>query len=97
MLEHDDASRGGLALLDAQPDGTDTLADRVERRLRHSPYLALRNLTCTSQGDLVVLRGCLPTYYLKQVAQALAAQVEGVEQVVNEVEVVPSAAVARRG
>jgi osmotically-inducible protein OsmY len=63
-------------------------ADLAERALRSSPYLALRNVACDSRDGALVLRGCLPTYYLKQVAQAVVARVEGVRQVVNEIEVV---------
>jgi hypothetical protein len=34
------------------------------------------------------LRGHLPSHYLKQVAMARAAEVEGVRAIVNEIEVV---------
>ena len=59
----------------------------AERALRNSPYLSLRNIVCEYQDGVLTLRGCLPTYYLKQVAQAVVATLEGVRQVVNEIEV----------
>jgi osmotically-inducible protein OsmY len=62
-------------------------ADLAERALRNSPYLALRNVACDCHDGVLTLRGCVPTYYLKQVAQAAAARVDGVRQVVNEIEV----------
>jgi osmotically-inducible protein OsmY len=60
----------------------------AERALCSSPYLALRNVTCDDRDGVLTLRGSLPSYYLKQVAQAIASRVEGVRQVVNEIEVV---------
>ena len=34
-----------------------------------------------------MLRGFLPSHYLKQVAQELVCQIEGVDAVVNQIEV----------
>jgi osmotically-inducible protein OsmY len=36
---------------------------------------------------LLVLRGCLPTFFHKQVAQAAVAEIEGVIQIVNQIDV----------
>ena len=51
--------------------------------------------TVTSLADgppaadgVLTLRGCLPTYYLKQVAQTSVAGLEGVERIVNLIQVV---------
>jgi hypothetical protein len=44
-------------------------ADMAERRLRSHPYLALKNVSCGWLDGVLVLRGCLPSYYLKQIAQ----------------------------
>jgi hypothetical protein len=63
-------------------------AEVAEARLRGNPYLALRNVVCTYRHGVLTLYGCLPTYYLKQVALAAVAQVAGVERVANEIEVV---------
>jgi hypothetical protein len=63
------------------------LALEVERRLQRSGYLALREIGCEVHGGIVRLRGHLPTYYLKQVAQAIVADIEGVRQVINQIEV----------
>jgi osmotically-inducible protein OsmY len=60
----------------------------VESRLRRSGYLALRDVTCEVQAGIARLRGRLPSYYLKQMAQAIVADVEGVRRVVNLIEVV---------
>jgi osmotically-inducible protein OsmY len=60
----------------------------AERRLRGSSFLALRTIDCEYREGVLTLRGRLPTYYLKQVAQEVVAEVEGVERVSNSIEVV---------
>ncbi len=79
---------GRVALLPTPTARRVDPAELAERALRNSPYLALRNVTCACRDGVLTLRGCLPTYYLKQVAQAVVARVDGVRQVVNEIEVV---------
>lgn len=69
-------------------------AEQAEGQLRRSSYLALRSISCECRDGTLILRGCLPSYYLKQQAQAAVARVEGVGSITNEIEVlVPS----RRG
>ena len=46
---------------------------------------------------MLVLRGCLPTYYLKQIAQEAVAPLEGVERIDNRIQVVPTAFPAHQG
>jgi BON domain len=65
------------------------LGERVEQDLREGPYSALRGVHCEFHEGIAILRGRLPTYYLKQVAQTLAAQSAGVRAIVNRIEVVP--------
>jgi hypothetical protein len=61
----------------------------AERALRSGPYPALKKLTCDYQGGVLILRGCLPSYYLKQIAQEVVAQqVEGVGRLDNQIQVV---------
>ena len=60
---------------------------QVEERLRRSPYLALRNVSCFARDGVTYLHGCLPSYHVKQIAQELAAGVAGVCRVVNWIEV----------
>ncbi|MBW3599857.1 MAG: BON domain-containing protein [Planctomycetes bacterium] len=63
------------------------LLTRVQSRLRSSSYYPLRNLECEVRRDVVVLRGRLPSFYLKQVAQELVGSVRGVAEVENAVHV----------
>jgi osmotically-inducible protein OsmY len=60
---------------------------QAEGLLRQSGYLALRGVACDARDGVITLRGRLPSYYLKQVAQSIAARIEGVRRVVNEIEV----------
>jgi osmotically-inducible protein OsmY len=67
------------------------ISSRVEDLLRRSSYLALRDVSCVALGGALHLRGCLPSYYLKQVAQEVAASVAGSRRVINRIEVSVSA------
>lgn len=84
-------------VLDAPATHRSVLED-AESRLRGNAYLALQNVSCEFRQGVLTLRGCLPTYYLKQMAQAAVAHVSGVERVVNEIEVLaPSRRAPFRG
>ena len=64
-----------------------TIHRKAEARLRVSSYLALRDVSCMACDDVVYLHGRLPSYFLKQVAQEIAAGVEGVRLVINRIDV----------
>jgi len=69
------------------------IAEAANARLRASPYVSLRGLSCRcDDGGALFLQGRVPTFYLKQLVQETVADVEGVVQVVNKAEVVSSAA-----
>jgi hypothetical protein len=69
----------------------------AESQLRNNPYLALKNVTCACRDVTLVLRGCLPTNFPKQVALASVGGIAGVVRVVDEIEVrAPGAGVVRR-
>jgi len=63
------------------------LAERVERALRATGYMPLRDTEVTVHARLVNLAGRVPSYHLKQVAQATALAVPGALQVRNGLEV----------
>ena len=52
-----------------------------------SGYTALRRLRCEVTDAVVIVHGVLPSYYLKQVAQTIIQRLEGVQSVMNLVEV----------
>jgi osmotically-inducible protein OsmY len=57
--------------------------------LQKSPYTTVRRVSCRYEAGALVLRGRLPSFYHKQLAQEAVADVQGVTRVVNETEVAP--------
>lgn len=66
-----------------------SLAQAIGRRLRESPFLPLRTVTCEERDGRVILRGRVPTKYLHAFACSLAQSFVGVRDVANKIEVVP--------
>jgi osmotically-inducible protein OsmY len=66
------------------------LAELVGRALRATGYPPLRAAEVSVCGRLVILRGRVPSYYMKQLAQAAAMDVPGVRELRNDVDVVRS-------
>jgi hypothetical protein len=76
----------------SRPDPPASLQAVAERALRNGLYPALKKLSCDYRGGVLVLRGYLPTYYLKQIAQEVVARhVPGVGRLDNQIQVVPPA------
>ena len=61
---------------------------QAQELLRTSPYRPVRRVACAFHDGRLVLRGRLRTFFHKQLAQEAVARVDGVCQVVNEIEVV---------
>ncbi len=71
-----------LTIMDAP-----TIAEVAMERLRDSPYKAMRRISCECKDGVLFLRGRLFSFHEKQVAQEAVTRIDGVTQVVNEVEV----------
>ena len=65
------------------------LATRAEARLQEAPYHDLRQAPGEAREGVLTLRGRVPTYYLKQIAQTLVFSLEGVSDLRNELDVGP--------
>ncbi len=76
--------------LSPRPAPLPGVVEGAETRLRSNSYLALKNVSCEFREGVLTLRGCLPSYYLKQMAQTAVARMDGVDRVVNEIEVISS-------
>jgi osmotically-inducible protein OsmY len=63
------------------------LAERVEQALRATRYGPLRGIEVAVQARLIILRGQVPSYYLKQAAQAIALAVPGAHELRNHLDV----------
>jgi osmotically-inducible protein OsmY len=59
----------------------------VARALCATGYGSLRGIAVTVRDRVVILEGRVPSYYLKQVAQAAARAVPGGYQIRNDLEV----------
>lgn len=68
-------------------DAATTLFDRVGSALDRSPHLTGHTLHIEMRPGRIVLRGIVPSYYQKQVAQEVVRRVDGVERVDNQLEV----------
>lgn len=62
-------------------------ADEAQRGLQASSYPALRRISCEHHEGMLVLRGKVPTFYMKQLAQEAVRKIEGVGAIVNSLEV----------
>jgi hypothetical protein len=56
-------------------------------QLQLSPYRALRRVRCIFIDGTLYLQGHVPTFHYKQLAQVAVLGVEGVQRIVNELEV----------
>ena len=64
------------------------IVDEARRRLCCSSHFHLRQMTCDSNCGVLSISGRVPSYYLKQVVQSLLMEIDGVEQLVNDIDVV---------
>ena len=67
---------------------TTRVVHEAERRLESSSHLFRRTLHCDFEEGTLYVSGSVPSFYLKQTAQSLLGDIEGVERVCNEVRVV---------
>ena len=72
----------------AAEQGRRHLESLVRADLRRSTYAEVGRITCSLNGDVLTLRGCVSSYYLKQVAQRIVLdRLEGIATIVNELQV----------
>ena len=55
--------------------------------LSQSPHIAGADVECYAQCGHVTLRGVVPSFFHKQMAQEAVRHVEGVERIENEIQV----------
>lgn len=59
----------------------------AQRRLATTGYHSLKAIECLYQNNTLYLHGQVPTYYQKQLAQESTRALQGVDRVVNEIDV----------
>lgn len=67
--------------------GRRLVAENAHRRLRRNPHRCVREVTCDYHEGVLFLHGRVPSYYFKQLAQESVRGLEGVEEIVNRIEV----------
>ncbi len=63
------------------------VAQAAKEKLRSNPHWPVRRVSCECEEGCLFLRGHLSCYFHKQLAQEAVADVDGVTQVINEIEV----------
>ncbi|HEX3869110.1 MAG TPA: BON domain-containing protein [Pirellulales bacterium] len=69
------------------PGNDCVVTERANARLRMSAYSPVRQVACAFDKGVLVLRGRLRSFFHKQIAQETVANLEGVRQIRNEIEV----------
>jgi osmotically-inducible protein OsmY len=64
------------------------IASIAEACFQAHSHTALRGISCKCIQGVLVLEGRLASFYQTQLAQEIAANIEGVVQVINRIEVV---------
>ena len=60
---------------------------RVDSAIRQNPHLTGHQVFCQHEQGIVVLHGRVQSFFQKQMAQEALKRLEGVEKVINELEV----------
>jgi osmotically-inducible protein OsmY len=63
------------------------LRDRIVEALVNSGYAALSLVRCDVDNNRVILRGSVPSYHLKQLAQVHVLRIQGIGRLENHLEV----------
>ncbi len=63
------------------------LLHRVDSAIQKSPHLNGRHLVLETRAGSVVLRGTVDSYFAKQMAQEALRSVEGITEILNQLEV----------
>jgi hypothetical protein len=73
----------------AMNSNCENVAERAKAIIASDPYFRGTSypLKFESFENVLVVRGCVPSYYLKQIIQRTLCSMEGVDRIVNQVEV----------
>jgi osmotically-inducible protein OsmY len=74
--------------ISTRPDNTLRPEAVAKARLRDVPRLSNQRIWCECQDGRLFLRGQVPSFYHKQLAQEALANLEGIAQIINDIEVV---------
>lgn len=63
------------------------LLQRVDSAIKGNPHLVGHQVFCQAESGIIVLHGRVGSFFQKQMAQEVLKRLEGVEKIVNELEV----------
>jgi osmotically-inducible protein OsmY len=66
----------------------DTIAKTAKDRISQVPHLTLQRIWCEYEEGTLFLRGQVPSFYYKQLAQEAVSGLAQVHAIANEIEVV---------
>lgn len=91
MTEESDAEEGNppetAAIVQGNSAAFSDIEEAARIRLQHSHYRAIRRVNCVFEDGVLTLTGAVPTFHYKQLAQTAVADIPGVRQVVNQIDV----------
>ena len=61
--------------------------DQILTALESNPHLSRRNLRFETNKGRIILRGSVRSYFQKQMAQEALREVDGIDEIYNELEV----------
>ena len=82
------ASSGWIMEGERNLESSNRTADLARQRICRQPHLTVQRIYCECDGGRLFLKGQVPSFYHKQLAQEAIVGMAGVVQVVNEIEVV---------
>lgn len=63
------------------------LRHRIHFAISRNPYLVRTDIRCEVDNGQVLLKGCVSSFYQKQMAQEWLRKVDGVSAIINELRV----------
>jgi osmotically-inducible protein OsmY len=86
--KHDFSDREVFCQMDRSDQRiSNEVTEAARSRLDDSPYKSVKRVLCQYDGDVLFLRGRLPSFFHKQLAQEAVLGLNGGLQVINEIEV----------
>jgi osmotically-inducible protein OsmY len=67
--------------------GAVALVQRLDSAIKGNPHLSGHQVFCHQEGGTVILQGRVRSYFQKQMAQEALRNLEGVEKIVNDLQV----------
>ena len=79
--------RGSLPVSLVESATPAELLHRVDSAIKRNPHLAGHQVFCQEESGIVVLHGRVSSFFQKQMAQEALKRLEGVEKIINQLEV----------